>query len=118
MNAEVAIGFGISTFVALIMEIIGIAQIRKSDEPVGFYTLVDPPRENQITDMIAWNRQHGLMWILYGICIELGFLPFIFSENDIFAGVCYCCGILVPLPIMILYHHLLVKKYYVRKEKN
>ena len=46
--------------------ILGFVQYR-SKEPVGFWAGKKPPRKEEITDVGAYNRKHGLMWILYGL---------------------------------------------------
>ncbi len=66
-------GLVIISMVALIMVIIGVCQMIKKDEPVGFYNMIDPPKKEEITDIVEWNKKHGMIWIIYGICIELGF---------------------------------------------
>ncbi len=63
--AESLIYFAIMCLTAFIMTGIGISQL-KSRKPVGFYTGVKPPEEKQLRDVKAWNRKHGIMWIVYG----------------------------------------------------
>ena len=95
---------------ALVMFGIGIMQL-KSKEPVGFYTGEKPPSREQLTDVDSWNKKHGIMWILYGACIIATFLCGLgFQKEPILAAI-YCVGLLVPIPLMILYHHKLRKTY-------
>ncbi len=54
--------------VAMVMLGIGVSQL-KSKEPVGFYTGEKPPKVDQLSDVNSWNKKHGVMWIIYGICI-------------------------------------------------
>ena len=99
--------FGI---VSMIMIGIGISQL-KSIEPVGFYSGEKPPKEDEITDVQAWNRKHGIMWLLYGIVIMVSwFLGFIIG-NSIFCLIPFCGGIVVPVVIMIWYHNKLTRLY-------
>lgn len=89
--------------------ILGIVQYR-SKEPVGFWSGKKPPKREQVTDVRAYNRKHGLMWILYGVgfivCFVCG-LPF----GGLVAG--YLCmfegmgGILA----MVAYHNRLNRLY-------
>lgn len=72
-NHDHYICFHFITIVALIMVLIGISQLRTKDKPVGFYNVINPPKKEDVTDIIAWNRKQGMIWIVYGICIELGF---------------------------------------------
>ena len=73
MNAEMIMGLVIISIVAVIMVIIGISQFNKKENPVGFYNVIAPPKKEEISDVIQWNKKHGFIWIIYGICIELGF---------------------------------------------
>lgn len=104
--AEYIIYFIIWCLVALVMFGIGISQL-KSEKPVGFYTGVKPPEEKQLRDVRAWNRKHGVMWILYGaalICCGIAIvaagglgcdtIPLVLAEcavviGGIFAMMCY-----------------------------
>ncbi len=95
---------------ALIMFGIGIFQLR-SKEPVGFYSGEKPPSREQLTDVSAWNRKHGTMWILYGCCILAAWLLGVVSGNDIVRLIAYCVCLLLPIPLMILYHHRLIRRY-------
>lgn len=56
--------------VAALMIGIGISQLR-SKKPVGFYSGVKPPREDELSDVGAWNKKHGIMWIIYGAIIRV-----------------------------------------------
>ena len=73
--AEIIFSAVVLLFCASPLIILGIVQYR-SKEPVGFWAGKEPPRKEEITDVGAYNRKHGLMWILYG----LGLI------------VCYVCG--------------------------
>ena len=96
--------------VAVIMICIGIFQL-KSTKPVGFYSGEKPPREDEITDIPAWNRRHGMMWLIYGIVIMVSwFLGFLIGDS-ILCVIPYCAGIIIPVIIMIWYHHKLIRLY-------
>ena len=110
MTAENMIGFVIYALVALFMMGIGAAQL-KSQKPVGFYSGEKPPKEEEVTDVKAWNRKHGMMWLLYGIIILISFFIGILIGDSIWVVVPMIGGILVPLIFMIRYHHILRKKY-------
>lgn len=111
MNSEMVMGLIIMSIVSLIMIIIGICQMRKKDIPVGFYNMVDPPKKEEVTDLVQWNKKHGLIWIVYGICIELGFWLGYFSKIDILEMIFMTGGVVIPLPFMILKHKSLEKEY-------
>ncbi len=111
MTAENITGLVIVSLVALVMLIIGIGQLRRTDAPVGFYNLASPPGKDEITDITAWNRKHGVMWIIYGICIEAGFWLGFIVQNEVAEMICYIGGIVLPLPCMVARHICLVKRY-------
>ena len=110
--AEIMIGVIIYFLVAAIMLGIGISQYR-SQKPVGFYSGEKPPKASELSDVIMWNKKHGKMWIWYGIVIIVSYLsglPFVIQDS-IWCILPMCGGILVPLPLMIAYHHKLIKQY-------
>lgn len=111
MNAETIFGFVIISFVTAIMIIIGLVQFNKKEEPVGFYNVIDPPKKEEITDVLLWNKKHGVIWIIYGICIELGFWMGIVMPNEVLEIVFTLGGVIIPLPIMILRHNMLEREY-------
>ena len=111
MNAETIMGLVIISLVALVMLTIGIFQLKKKDVPVGFYNLTAPPRKEEITDIIAWNKKHGMIWIIYGICIELGFLLGNVMPTGMLQMIVMTGGIILPLPFMVMRHKSLEKKY-------
>ena len=94
---------------ALPLIVIGISQT-KSKEPVGFWSGVKPPTKDKISDVTAYNKKHGMMWIIYG----LGTLPAFFL-GMFFGGIAAGCAlgieIIGGLVAMICYHNYLDKKY-------
>ena len=111
MNSEMIMGLVIITIVALIMVIIGVSQYGKKDVPVGFYNLIDPPRKEDISDIIKWNKKHGIIWIIYGMCIEVGFLLGYVMPNEVLEMVFMMGGVVIPLPFMIIAHRNIEKRY-------
>ena len=109
---EFIFGFSIYLLVAAVMLGIGIFQY-KSTKPVGFYSGEKPPLESELSDVGMWNKKHGMMWILYGVIIIVSYLlglPFLMKDS-IWCVVPMCGGILLPLPLMIWYHHKLIREY-------
>ena len=109
---ELLIGAVIYIYVAAVMLGIGIMQC-KSKKPVGFYSGEKPPMESELSDVILWNKKHGKMWIWYGIIILLSYLsgiPFLVIDT-VWCVVPLCGGLLLPLPVMIWYHHKLIREY-------
>lgn len=118
MFAEMIIGLSITLLVAFVMIGLGISQL-KSKYPVGFYTGEKPPAPNQLSNVAAWNRKHGQMWILFGIIIIFSYvapLLFVGMESECFP-VLYCAGIVMPIPVMMWYHGKLNKIYKLPDEK-
>ena len=111
MNTETIFGLVIVSFVAIIMILIGVFQILKKDDPVGFYNVIDPPKREEISDVLQWNKKHGMIWIIYGVCIELGFWLGFVCPNEVLQVIFMMGGIIIPLPFMVIGHQYLVKKY-------
>lgn len=97
-------------FCALIMITIGISQW-KSKKPVGFYTGEKAPEEKELSDVPAWNKRHGMMWIMYGVCILFAWICGLLLGDDLLALIPFLICVILPIPVMIAYHHKLVKKY-------
>lgn len=100
-------------FCAMIMIIIGITQCR-SAEPVGFYTGKTPPAKEEIRDVSAWNRKHGIMWILYGVCFVIIWILGLFIRDLWFLPV-FFAGTVLPVFVMIAVHRRLVRDYTVKQ---
>ena len=102
--------FGVTAF---IMFGIGISQFL-SKEPVGFYTGAKPPEKEWLSDVNAWNKKHGIMWIIYGFCIACSWIYSAFIGDSLYTVIPLMGGTLLPIVFMIIYHHNLVKKYYIK----
>lgn len=100
--------------VAMIMLEIGVSQL-KSKEPVGFYTGEKPPKVDQLSDVNSWNKKHGVMWIIYGICIIGSWICSAFIGGDsIYSVIPLCIGTIIPILIMVFLHYKWVKSYYIQ----
>lgn len=110
MTAEIIIGLVIYCLVAAVMFGIGFTQYR-STKPVGFYSGEKPPKESELSDVVGWNKEHGMMWLLYSGIIIISYLLGLPLFDSIWCVVPMCGGIILPLPLMIWYHHKLMKKY-------
>lgn len=111
MDAGSVIGLVIISIAALIILGIGISQMLKKEEPVGFYNTIDPPKKDEISNISEWNKKHGLLWIVYGIIIEACYWIAYFMPGTVLQAVCLIGGILLPLPCLVIYHNRLVQKY-------
>lgn len=98
---------------ALLMFGIGISQI-KSKKPVSFYSGEEAPAEDKLSDVKAWNKKHGIMWILYGICIVFAWVCDLFISDNLSMVLPFLACLLLPIPLMVFYHHKLIKKYYIK----
>lgn len=109
MMAETIIFSVILLVCAVLIILIGIVQCG-SKEPVGFWSGKKPPEKEQITDVKAYNRKHGIMWILLGTGIIL-----CFGCGLIIGGAAagYLCMIEIVggIVAMILYHNRLEHIY-------
>lgn len=103
-------------FCALLMFGIGIFQV-KSKKPVGFYSGVKAPDAEELSDVKAWNKKHGAMWILYGVCIVFAWVCGLVIGNSLLLLIPFLICLLLPLPFMALYHRKLEKKYYIKRER-
>lgn len=111
MNEGMIVGLVVISLVAGIMAAIGIYQVSRKDAPVGFYNVIDPPKKEEISDVIQWNKKHGMIWITYGICIELGFWLGYVMPVEILEMIFMMGGVVIPLPFMVLRHRSLEKRY-------
>lgn len=116
MNAGAIMGLVIYSIVALIMVLIGVCEFRNQDKPVGL-NIADEPKKEEITDVVKWNRAHGMLWILYGIIIELSFFLGYIMPNEVLQMICLIGGVIIPLPLIVLGHRKLEGKYRVRGDK-
>ena len=98
-------------FYAIVMSVLGICALF-SKKPCGFYTFEKTPSEQEITDVSAWNRKHGIMFISCGIWISILILCGLLIESSLLL-VFVSIGLLFALPTMIVYHSILVKKYHI-----
>lgn len=110
MAASSIIAFIIYLIVAAMMIGIGISQLR-SASPVGFYSGEKPPREEELTDVQAWNHKHGMMWLIYGVIILFSYFGGYIIGDSILCIIPFCGGLIVPIIMMIWYHHKLIREY-------
>lgn len=110
MMAETVIFSVILLISAAPIIIIGIVQYRSKD-PVGFWSGKKPPQKEQITDVNAYNRKHGLMWIFLGVGFILCFIcGLLFGE--MIAGYLCIIEVIGGIVAMIVYHEKLDRMYY------
>jgi len=108
--AENIIMIIVLAWTALIMIVVGVFQL-KSKEPVGFYTGEKPLKREQVSDVVLWNKKHGMMWIFYGVGMILAYLIGWLIGDEKISFVIFMSEIFGAIPVMIFYHHWLKKKY-------
>ena len=104
------VGLFIYLLVACFMGGIGICQLR-SKWPVGFYSGEKPPKAEELSNVKAWNKKHAMMWLLYGGIIMISYGIGAAIGDSLWCVIPMCGGIVIPLPVMIWYHHRLIKMY-------
>ena len=103
MNPELILMMIPVGFCTIIFLAIGAWQW-KSKTPVGFWTGQKPPKPEEISDVTAYNRGHASMFFAYGIAMPV----------SIFAGpVLFLAVTLGGIPLLILGHRFLEKKYHI-----
>lgn len=110
MGAGAVIAFVCYVGTALFMVGIGVVQL-KSKNPVGFYSGEEPPKASELSDVEAWNKKHGAMWLIYGCIILISYCIGAGMLESLWCLIPMCGGVFVPIPVMIWYHHRLIRKY-------
>ncbi|NCB93398.1 MAG: hypothetical protein EOM40_12700 [Clostridia bacterium] len=110
MTATNIITLIVFIIVACIMIGIGISQLR-STTPVGFYSGEKGPAKDELIDVQAWNRKHGIMWLVYGAIIIVSYFCGYMIGDNVLCVIPYCGGLIMPIFFMIRYHHKLIKRY-------
>ena len=110
--AETIIIIVILLICSLPLVIIGISQY-KSKKPVGFWSGQKPPEADRIRNIAAYNKKHGIMWILFGLGIPVSFfagMPF-GEEWSCSFTTAECVGGIIG---MMVYHTHLDKVYLIK----
>lgn len=81
-----------------------------SKVPLGFYTSEKPPKPEEISDVRAWNRKHGIAVFVYGGVMTVSLILTLFM-NLTGIIIAIAVGVIGGIIGLILYHHYLVKKY-------
>lgn len=107
----------IVAYVSLIFIGIGISQC-KSKKPVGFWTGIPGPDAKDVTDVTAYNKKHGWMFICYGAQFIIGCIPLFLVDNEnmemwimVIESIVWVGGVIA----MMIGHKYLEKKYVCRK---
>ena len=92
----------------IVMITIGLYQ-RRSSVPAKLNSSEDLDPE-EIRDIPAYNRKHGLMFMLYGAVIIDGvFLSWVFSSQ--YSAVIALIACILPIPFLSKYHNYLLQQH-------
>ncbi len=114
--AAIIVSFIVTFIPAMHLIILGISQYR-SKKPVGFYTGEKPSVEEAFTDITAYNKKHGIAWILYGAGIVPAVMisVMMIEMTDEAPWICVALAEVVGgLLLLIRYHRYLEGKYVMR----
>lgn len=89
---------------------IGIAQLYRQ-KPVGFWSFQPPPSPGQVSDVRAYNRKHGKMWIWFGLGMLAAYGVGAIAPNGLMAMLIIGGELIGGIVAMIVYHLHLTKKY-------
>lgn len=78
----------------------------------------EPPDAAKITDVTAYNKKHGKMWIVYGLGMPLSYLVMVPFGNEVAVILVNCTEMCGGIIGMILYHNYLDNRYLKKIEKN
>ena len=88
----------------------GVSQI-SSKTLVGGGVFEKAPQPKEVSDGKAWNRKHGISWVVYGVCIIASFGLLTFVQDIIVASVAHAVVVVGGFVGYCLYDGLLKKKY-------
>ena len=92
---------------SLVFTGIGIYAIRR-EKPMWFWS-GSTVKESEITDVKAYNRENGIMWICYSLVLWASTILGVF--NMALAGIVLFIGGLAGLPILVASYNRIYKKY-------
>jgi hypothetical protein len=80
----------------------------KRKQPMWFWSGTTV-RENEISDIPAYNRANGIMWISYSLVFWIGSILGLF-QIDI-AGIVVTVGCLAGIPVLVMVYREVYAKY-------
>ena len=86
---------------------IGIYAWRRT-KPMWFWS-GSSVREEEITDVKAYNRENGIMWICYSAVFWISTIMGIWSVST--AGIVLAVGCLGGLPLLVIAYNRIYRKY-------
>ena len=117
---EMSMAYLIWLACALLFVILGIYNLSNADKGkvFGFYNMSPPPKAEDLTDVVAYNRAVGKLLIGAGIVFALLGLPLLFSDSN--AALIVSVGVLGSIAWvigMVLIYELKIMKKYRRKTR-
>lgn len=100
--------FVIMACVSLVFTIMGICFARKK-EPVGFWTGQEFEKD-EITDVIAYNRANGFMWIGFSVLLWFNAFAGLFGGGKL-GGITLLIAMGVGIPMLPFIYNRIYKKY-------
>lgn len=113
LDGEMIVALFVLSWSVIPLLVIGIVQFR-SKRPVGFWSGVKPPLPENVTDVRAYNRKHGIMWMVYGAGLAFSFLGGCVIDSSGSNGavaILICVWAVGGILVMMVYHTHLEKKY-------
>ena len=111
--AGIIIYLVISFLTSLIFVVLGISQY-KSEKPVSLNTGEKPPCEDELTDVLEWNRKHGKNLIIFGgvLFLTLSVFVYFIEKYDyiVVQMILFISVILGEIAWLVMQHNILKKK--------
>ena len=98
---------------SLLFTSIGIYAWRR-EKPMWFWS-GSSVREDEISDIPAYNRENGIMWIVYSLAFWVSTFMGLWEVST--AGIVLIVGCLGGIPSLIITYNRIYRKY-IRSEKN
>ena len=102
---------GISSVCALFFIGIGIFAINKKT-PMHFWA-GSTVKAERISDIKAYNRANGIMWIAYGSIFILAGIVALLSSSDIAAALMAICST-VGIIVLVIFYQFIYRKYKIK----
>ena len=114
---EILIAYIIWADCAMIFVVIGLYDICNADKGkvFGFYNMGPPPKAENLTNVIAYNRALGKLLIGAGVVFALIGLPLLFDSNVGIIVLVSMLGSVAWVIGMVLVYELKIMKKYRRK---
>lgn len=110
-------GIIIISLVVVFCDIVFIAigmNYLKSKAPLGFFTGEKPPKPEEISDIKAWNKKHGIAMFICAGLITIGCFAPVSIPDETVAMFVFIGAFAVALAGIVIYHNYLTKKYKIK----